>query len=272
MAWGCPNILTQFHLSLPQPGAASHRHRPPLQHLLPRLWLHLPGCHLLQASLTHAFRHHQSGEGVSGPLGWAHWPHASLRLFVCGATTPGTNRVHCLEALRGRGRSWSSHTASAVSAGGSGLGAGCAAGPRLSVPAASMRWAAGGQAPCPGFHSGSALTSALLPEAVPMAPSPSLSRLLPVITQTSSSVILKATRPPSCHQVSFTAKLLKRVAHLPISTSFPLRSQPQRGEHPCLKYFIDLRETDVVPVQPLAAACTCPDRGSNPQPWVLAPC
>lgn len=154
------------------------------------------------------------------------------------------------------------------------LGAGCAAGPRLSVPAASMRWAAGGQAPCPGFHLGSALTSALLPEAVPMAPSPSLSRLLPVITQTSSSVILKATRPPllpSSLLHSETSQKSCPPAHLYL---IPPSFQPQRGEHPFLKYFIDLRETDVVPVlvQPLAAACTCPDRGSNPQPWVLAPC
>lgn len=70
MAWGCPNLLTQFHLSLPQPGTASFRHRPPLQHLLPRLRLHLPGRRLLQASLAHACRHHQPGEGSAGPPGW----------------------------------------------------------------------------------------------------------------------------------------------------------------------------------------------------------
>lgn len=78
MAWGWPNILTQFHLSLPQPGAASHH--PPLQCLLPRLWLRLPGCHLLQAPFAHAFRHHQPGERTSGgPRGWGTGSHADLR-------------------------------------------------------------------------------------------------------------------------------------------------------------------------------------------------
>lgn len=62
LARGRPNVLTRPRLSLPQPGAAHPRH-PPLQRLLPRLRLRLPGHHLLQAPLAHAFRHHQPGEG-----------------------------------------------------------------------------------------------------------------------------------------------------------------------------------------------------------------
>lgn len=123
MAWGRPNILTQFHLSLPQPGAASHRHHPPLQRLLPRFWLRLPRCHLLQASLTHAFRHHQPGEGVSaGPPGVGHsglmpasdCPRmgpptaAGTGLEVPRTTTLRTTLVYCLKAKGEWGRSWSS--------------------------------------------------------------------------------------------------------------------------------------------------------------------
>lgn len=113
MAWGRPNILTQLHLSLPQPGTASHRRHPPLQHLLPRFWLRLPGCHLLQASLTHAFRHHQPGEGESaGPPGAGHGgltlasdcprvgpPTAvDTGLEAPRTTTLGTTLVYCLMA------------------------------------------------------------------------------------------------------------------------------------------------------------------------------
>lgn len=244
MAWGCPNILTQFHLSLPQPGAASHRHRPPLQHLLPRLWLRLPGCRLLQASLTHAFRHHQPGEGMPGPLGWAHWPHASLRLFACGATTPGTDRVHCLEALRGRGglgaATWPQQCQQEACGPGSWVGSGPAhskpePGLRLSTRRRRLRSCRlretdhGRSGHMPGFRLGSALTSALLPKAVPMALTPSLCQLLPVVTQTSSSVILKAlpSPPPSAKSPS-QQNFSKALSTPPISTSFPIHSQRKR--------------------------------------------
>lgn len=83
----------------------------------------------------------------------------------------------------------------------------------------------------PGFHLGSALTSALLPKAVPLALTPSLCRLLLVVTQTSSSVILKALPPPppppaikSPSQQNFS----KLLSTLPISTPFPIHSQPKR--------------------------------------------
>lgn len=67
VARGGSDLLTQLHLSLPQPGPAGQRRHTPLQRLLARLRLHLPGCCLLQTALPDALRYHQPGTvGMEG--------------------------------------------------------------------------------------------------------------------------------------------------------------------------------------------------------------